>query len=119
MPKAKPSAAHDEEHRFLEIQVAALKEGEAIKRHFFEPGIRVLGVSGSARDPFDMAQEASTTEWLLEKCLDEAKSRGAETKLLQLRKKWTSVTARRAIPPPTRNVISNAPAIPKARTATT
>lgn len=70
----------------MDIQAAALAEGEAIKRRFFEPGVRVLGVSGSARDQFDMAQEASTSEWLLEKCLDEAKTHGAETQLLKLRK---------------------------------
>jgi len=72
--------------RFAEIRQKAITEGKDIQKHFFEPGIRVLGVSGSARDQFDMAQEDSTSEWLLSKCLDEAKKSGAETKLLSLRK---------------------------------
>lgn len=72
--------------RFQDCQKAAKKEAAQIKKHFFAPGIKVLGVSGSNRDEFDMAQEPSTTEWLLNKSLDEAKKLGAETKILQLRK---------------------------------
>lgn len=72
--------------QFEACQAAVRKEAAQIKKRFFEPGIRVLGVSGSSRDENDTAQEASTTEWLLEKSLDEAKKLGAETKLLQLRK---------------------------------
>jgi len=72
--------------RFLEIQKQALKEQKELVKNFFKPGIRVLGISGSARDQFDMAQENSTSEWLLEKCLDEAKKLGATTKILPLRK---------------------------------
>lgn len=74
------------EKRFAEIREEALKEGKEIKKNFFSPGIKVLGVSGTARDQFDMAQEASNSEWLLEQCLAEAKKLGAETKLLPLRK---------------------------------
>ena len=72
--------------RFAQIRADALKENEELKKHFFSPGIRVLGVSGSARDHLDMAQEDSNSEWLLGQCLDEAKKLGAETKLLPLRK---------------------------------
>lgn len=72
--------------QFEACGAAIRKEAEQIKKNFFAPGIKVLGVSGSARDEGDMAQEASTTEWLLMKSLDEAKRQGAETKLLQLRK---------------------------------
>ncbi len=72
--------------QFEVCRKAAAQEAEQIKKRFFEPGIRVLGVSGSARDENDTAQEASTTEWLLEKSLEEAKKQGAETKMLQLRK---------------------------------
>ena len=74
------------EKRFAEIRAAALTESAELKKHFFAPGIRVLGVSGSARDHLDMAQEDSNSEWLLVQCLDEAKKLGAETKLLPLRK---------------------------------
>lgn len=74
------------EKRFAEIRKDAIKEGKEIKEKFFSPGIKILGVSGTARDEFDMAQEASNSEWLLKQCLDEAKKMGAETKLLPLRK---------------------------------
>lgn len=74
------------ETMFRARQREALREAGEFKRRFFKPGIRVLGVSGSARDRHDMAQEDSTTEWLLGKCLDEAKKLGAETRMIQLRK---------------------------------
>jgi multimeric flavodoxin WrbA len=70
---------------FAKRQAEAMAEAEAIKKRFFEKGIRVLGVSGSNRSRFDFAQEDSTTEWLLGKSLDEAKKMGAETKMLKLR----------------------------------
>lgn len=71
---------------FRARQKEALLQAAAFKRHFFKPGIRVLGVSGSNRDTNDMAQEDSTTEWLLNNCLAEAKKLGAETKIMPLRK---------------------------------
>ena len=48
--------------------------------------IRVLGISGSARDEFDMAQENSNSEELLKRCLEHCKKLGAEIELLPLRK---------------------------------
>ena len=48
--------------------------------------IKVLGISGSARDETDMAQENSNSEALLKKCLGFCKKLGAETELVQLRK---------------------------------
>lgn len=72
--------------RFLDIQKQILQESKKMRDRFFEKEIRVLGISGSARDEFDMAQEPSTTEWLLQKSLDECQKLGAETKLLPLRK---------------------------------
>ncbi len=74
-----------QEKIFKEIRNKALTEGAKIKEHFFSPGMRVLGVSGSARDVNDTAQEDSTSEWLLLKCLDEAKKMGADTKTMILR----------------------------------
>lgn len=71
---------------FAARQAEARAEAEALKKRFFERSIRVLGVSASMRDANDMAQQNSTTEWLLNKSLDEAKKLGAETKLLPLRK---------------------------------
>lgn len=47
--------------------------------------MRVLGISGSARDEFDMAQEASNSEELLKRCLKECDALGAQTELVQLR----------------------------------
>jgi len=48
--------------------------------------LRVLGISSSARDEFDYAQEKSNSETLLIEALDECKKLGAETQLVQLRK---------------------------------
>ena len=70
---------------FKKRQAEALKESQEIKKHFFERKIRVLGVSGSKRAKDDCPAEDSTTEWLLEKCLDEARKLGAETKIMKLR----------------------------------
>ena len=74
------------QQRFLDIQKQVLQESKKMQDNFFNKKIRVLGVSGSARDEFDMAQDPSTTEWLLEKTLDECQKMGAETKILPLRK---------------------------------
>ncbi|MFA6429410.1 MAG: flavodoxin family protein [Patescibacteria group bacterium] len=73
------------EERFAAIQAHAMQEAAEMRERLSEPGLRVLGVSGSARDRLDMAQEDSSSEWLLMKCLDEMKMQSAETKLLKLR----------------------------------
>ena len=71
--------------RFQEIQKETIKEAkELIKKR--KNKIKVLGISGSARDEFDMAQESSTSEEMLKKCLDNCKKLGAETELVSLRK---------------------------------
>jgi len=70
--------------RFREIQHAAIKEAELMGK----PGkktIKVLGISGSARDEHDMAQEESNSEALLKVCLDQCKKLGTETELIRLR----------------------------------
>ncbi|MEK6807939.1 MAG: flavodoxin family protein [Nanoarchaeota archaeon] len=69
---------------FKQRRKEAEKEAEAFKKHFFEKEIRVLGISGSKRDLDDCPQESSTTEWLLDKCLDEAQKLGAKTKKMRL-----------------------------------
>lgn len=48
--------------------------------------IKVLGISGSARDEFDLALENSNSEELLKRCLNYCKELGADTELLPLRK---------------------------------
>lgn len=70
---------------FKKVQKEALKEAAAYKKRFFENEIRVLGVSGSMRRENDCPQENSTSEWLLEKSLNEAKNLGAATKMIKLR----------------------------------
>lgn len=47
--------------------------------------IKVLGISGSARDELDNAQEKSNSETLLEKCLEQCKKEGAEVEMIKLR----------------------------------
>jgi multimeric flavodoxin WrbA len=47
--------------------------------------IKVLGISGSARDENDMAKESSNSEELLKMCLEHCKELGAETELIALR----------------------------------
>lgn len=73
--------------RFKEIQQATIKEAKELdERWMKKKKIKVLGISGSARDEIDMAQEKSNSEDLLETCLDECKKLGADTELLSLRK---------------------------------
>jgi len=69
---------------FKERQEEAKKEAEEIKKRFFEKKIRFLGISGSKRAIDDCPREDSTTEWLLDKCLGEAKKLGAEVKKIRL-----------------------------------
>lgn len=66
---------------FKARQKEALKEAEKIKKRFFEKEIRFLGVSGSRRIPGDCPAEDSTTEWLLDRCLEEAKKYASVKKL--------------------------------------
>lgn len=71
--------------RFKEIRQQTIEEAKKIK----EKGnrkIKALGISGSARDRFDKADEDSNSEFLLNQCLDELKKLGAETDIIKLRK---------------------------------
>ncbi|OGJ13185.1 hypothetical protein A3K82_01230 [Candidatus Pacearchaeota archaeon RBG_19FT_COMBO_34_9] len=73
--------------RFRQIQRETIKEAglmnEAKKKR---KKIKVLGISGSARDKNDTAQEDSNSEYLLVKCLEYCRKLGAETELIKLRK---------------------------------
>jgi len=70
--------------RFKEIRAATVKEARMRGRTGRK--IRVLGVSGSARDEMGKAQQKSNSEELLESCLAACRKLGAETELLALRK---------------------------------
>lgn len=70
--------------RFKEIRDNTIKDAKSISR-MKKNKLKVLGISGSARSEFDMAQEKSNSETLLEFCLKECKRLGAETELLFLR----------------------------------
>lgn len=70
---------------FKDIQKQGIKEARRLAKK--KSGkIKVLGISGSARDEFDMAQEKSNSETLLEICLKRCRELGAQTELLPLRK---------------------------------
>lgn len=69
---------------FRKRQKEAMQEAQDIKKHFFEKKIRVLGINGSRRIKDDCPAEDSTTEWLLDRCLDEAKRLGADAKKINL-----------------------------------
>lgn len=71
--------------RFKEIQRETIKEAKNLSRSKNRK-IKVLGVSGSARDVYDTSQEESNSETLLKKCLDYCKELGAETEVISLRK---------------------------------
>ena len=71
-------------NRFKQIRENSIKEAKKINNNAKK--IRVIGISGSARDEFDMAQEKSNSEELLKVCLNQSKKLGAEIELIQLRK---------------------------------
>jgi len=71
--------------RFKKIQEETIAEAKKMNARK-NKRIKVLGISGSARDESDMAQEKSNSETLLEKCLEDCKKSGAETELIPLRK---------------------------------
>src|SRR3989344_4468175 len=71
--------------RFKQIREETIKEAnDMLKKR--KKKIKVLGISGSARDEFDMAQEASNSEELLKRCLEHCKKMGADVELIPLRK---------------------------------
>lgn len=71
--------------RFQEIRKNTIDEAKRLKKRRGQK-IRVLGISGSARDAADMAQENSNSEELLKRCLSFCAEYGAKTELISLRK---------------------------------
>jgi len=72
--------------RFQQIRVETIKEAKKLSDNFKRrKKLKVLGISGSARDTLDMAQEKSNSETLLVRCLDYFKKLGADTELIKLR----------------------------------
>ena len=71
--------------QFKKVREAAIKEAKKLNLKKNKK-IKVLGISGSARDENDLAREKSNSETLLEICLERCKKLGAQTKLIPLRK---------------------------------
>ena len=72
-------------NRFKEIQNQTIKEAK-FRAQSKNKKIKVLGISGSARDLDDTAQEESNSEALLKKCLNHCKELGADIEIVSLRK---------------------------------
>ncbi len=70
---------------FKKVRADAIKEAKTLAAPR-KGKIKVLGISGSARDAFDMAREDSNSEELLRRCLKHCEGMGAQTELLALRK---------------------------------
>jgi multimeric flavodoxin WrbA len=70
--------------RFKQIQRETIEEAKSMAKRKNKK-IKVLGISGSARDKLDTSQEYSNSESLLVTCLDHCKKLGAETELVKLR----------------------------------
>src|SRR3989344_6096573 len=71
--------------RFKQIQKETIQEAKTLFSRKNKK-IKVLGISGSARDESDMAQESSNSEELLKRCLNHCKKLGADVELIPLRK---------------------------------
>jgi len=71
--------------RFQQIQKETIAEAKKMSVRKNKK-IKILGISGTARDLNDMAQEKSNSETLLEECLKNCEKLGAETELVPLRK---------------------------------
>ena len=69
---------------FYLVQSQALAEAKRMAK-LKKGKVKVLGISGSARDENDMAQEKSNSEELLSQCLAHCQKLGGETELLSLR----------------------------------
>lgn len=70
---------------FKKVRAATIKEAKEMASKKSKK-IKVLGVSGSAREEFDLALENSNSEELLKRCLEHCKTLGAEIELIPLRK---------------------------------
>jgi len=70
--------------RFKEIKKTTIIEAKRLGKKIGK--LKAIGISGSARDQFDMAAESSNSEFLLNQTLAELKKQGVETELIALRK---------------------------------
>lgn len=70
--------------RFKQIQRETIQEAKLMAKRRNKK-IKVLGISGSARDESETSRENSNSEALLATCLEHCKKLGAETELLKLR----------------------------------
>jgi len=70
--------------RFKEIRKETIKQAKQL--HKKRGPLVAIGISGSARDEFDMAAESSNSEFLLTQSLEELKKQGVKTELIPLRK---------------------------------
>lgn len=69
---------------FKKIREKTIQEAEKLNKK--DGQLKAIGISGSARDEFDMAAESSNSEFLLNEALVELKRQGVETELIPLRK---------------------------------
>ncbi|MFA6447716.1 MAG: flavodoxin family protein [Patescibacteria group bacterium] len=70
--------------RFKDIRKQTISEAKKLGAK--KGALKAIGISGSARDEFDMAGESSNSEFLLKQALDELKKHGVKTELIPLRK---------------------------------
>ncbi|MFH1211172.1 MAG: flavodoxin family protein [archaeon] len=69
---------------FKKVQKQTLKEAKKLGKKR-KGKIKILGISGSARYIYDMAQENSNSEELLKRCLAQCEKLGAKTEMIILR----------------------------------
>lgn len=72
-------------NRFKKIRLNAMAEAKRLSRKKNKT-IKVLGISGSARDAADTSQEDSNSGELLKRCLKYCSGLGAATEFIQLKK---------------------------------
>lgn len=72
-------------NRFKKIQKQTIAEAKKLSQRKNKK-IKVLGISGSARDLMDMSQEDSNSGELLKNCLKDCSKLGAATEFIQLKK---------------------------------
>ncbi|MFA6306548.1 MAG: flavodoxin family protein [Patescibacteria group bacterium] len=72
-------------NRFKQIRRETMAEAKKLSQRKNKK-IKVLGISGSARDAVDMSQEDSSSGELLKKCLKFCANFGAKTEFIQLKK---------------------------------
>jgi len=71
--------------RFKQIRKEVMAEAKKLSQKKSKK-IKVLGISGSARDEMDMSQENSNSGELLKRCLKYCTMLGADTEFIQLKK---------------------------------